>query len=205
MSDFSFLQEFLGILLMGLAGLAVAGVLYFNIKKQDAGSEKMQKISDKIHSGAMAFLKAEYSKLGIFALAVAILLWVTFSWKTSGAFLLGSMCSALAGFVGMKAATRGNVRTAQAAAQKGLAEAFLVAFNGGAVMGLAVARLGSVGFGRPLHGFSSSGGIPYCGRSPFPVEYYFWFFHGGLFYCSFCPNWWWHFHQGGRCGIRSGG
>ena len=147
MSNLSVLQEFWGLLLMSLAGLAVAGLLYFNIKKQPVGSEKMQKISDDIHRGAMAFLKSEYSKLGVFALAVAVLLWFGFSWKTSGAFLLGSVCSALAGFVGMKAATRGNVRTAQAAAQKGVAEAFLVAFNGGAVMGLAVASLGLLGLG----------------------------------------------------------
>ena len=147
MSDFSFLQEFLGIALTGLAGLAVAGILYFNIKKQSPGTEKMQKISDDIHRGAMAFLKSEYSKLGIFAVIVAILLWFGFSWKTSGAFLLGSVCSAVAGFIGMKAATRGNVRTAQAANQKGMSEAFFVAFNSGAVMGLAVASLGLLGLG----------------------------------------------------------
>lgn len=147
MNEFSFFQELLGILLTGFSGLAVALTLYFNIKKQPAGSEKMQKIADNIHRGAMAFLKSEYSKLGIFAAVVAVLLWFGFSWKTSGAFLLGSLCSALAGFVGMKAATRSNVRTAQAAAHKGMAEAFLVAFNGGAVMGLAVASLGLLGLG----------------------------------------------------------
>ncbi|MCY4512304.1 MAG: sodium-translocating pyrophosphatase [Bdellovibrionales bacterium] len=147
MNEFSFIQELLGVVLTGLSGLAVAGVLYLNIKKQPAGSEKMQKIADNIHRGAMAFLKSEYSMLGIFAGIVAILLWFGFSWKTSGAFLLGSFCSALAGFIGMKAATRGNVRTAQAAAKKGMSEAFLIAFNGGAVMGLAVASLGLLGLG----------------------------------------------------------
>ena len=164
MSNLSSLQEFLGILFTGLAGLALASTLYFDIRNHPVGSEKMQRISDSIHRGAMAFLKLEYSRLGIFAAIVAILLWFGFSWKTSMAFLLGSLCSALAGFIGMKAATRGNVRTTQAAAQDGLAAAFLMAFNGGAVMGLAVASLGLLGLGGLYLALTGQAGIFSAGR-----------------------------------------
>ena len=147
MNGFSFFQELLSVLLPGLTGLAVAGLLYFNIKKQPVGSEKMREISDNIHRGAMAFLRSEYSILAGFALVSALLLLWGFSWRTAGAFLLGGGCSALAGFIGMKSAVRGNVRTAQAAVAHGTGRALLVAFNGGAVMGLAVASLGLLGLG----------------------------------------------------------
>ena len=147
MNGFSSFQEFLSVLLPGLTGLVVAGLLYFNIKKQPAGSEKMREISDNIHRGAMTFLRSEYSILAGFALVSALLLLWGFSWRTAGAFLLGGGCSALAGFIGMKSAVRGNVRTAQAAAVHGTGRALLVAFNGGAVMGLAVASLGLLGLG----------------------------------------------------------
>ena len=137
-------------MLSSLTGLSLAYLLYLNVKKQPAGSEKMKKISENIHSGAMTFLKAEYSRLIIFILLVAGLLFFGFSWKVSFAFLLGAACSALAGFIGLKAATRGNVRTAQAAKEEGIGKALLVAFNGGAVMGLSVASLGLLGLGALL-------------------------------------------------------
>ncbi len=131
----------------GLAGLLVAYGLYVHIKKQSSGSEKMQKIAESIHQGSMAFLKAEYSRLGIFILVVAVLLYFGFTWHTSLAFIFGACCSAFAGFIGMKAATRGNVRTAQAAKESGIGKALLIAFNGGAVMGLSVASFGLLGLG----------------------------------------------------------
>ena len=137
-------------LIPGLIGLGIASLLYVNIKKQSPGSEKMKKISESIHSGAMAFLKAEYSRLAVFILLVAGLLFFGFSWPVSFAFLLGAACSALAGFIGMKAATIGNVRTAQAAKEEGIGKALLVAFNGGGVMGLSVASLGLLGLGALL-------------------------------------------------------
>ena len=152
-----YIQNLLPVVLCGLAGLTMAYFLYLNIKKQSSGSEKMKKIAESIHLGAMTFLRAEYSRLAIFVLCVAGLLFFSFSWTVSFAFCLGAGCSALAGFIGMKAATRGNVRTAQAAKDKGIGQALFIAFNGGAVMGLSVASLGLLGLGTllfslvPLH------------------------------------------------------
>ena len=153
MTTFPYIQNLLIVFLASFTGLGLAYLLYLNVKKQPAGSEKMKKIAENIHLGAMTFLKAEYSRLAIFVLFVAGLLFFGFSWKVSFAFFLGAICSALAGFIGMKAATRGNVRTAQAAKEKGINKALLVAFNGAAVMGLSVASLGLLGLGGLL--FSS--------------------------------------------------
>lgn len=135
------------IILSGILGLVIAWFLYVKIKSQPEGSDKMKKIAENIHAGAMTFLKAEYRQLAIFVAVVAALLFFGFSWGASLAFVSGAFCSALAGFIGMKAATRGNVRTAEAAAKEGEGKALLIAFNGGAVMGLAVASLGLLGLG----------------------------------------------------------
>ena len=107
----------------------------------------MQEVADAIYEGAMAFLMREYRILIIFVIVVAALLAWGLGIHTAIAFLSGAFCSILAGFVGMKAATRANVRTAQAAMEHGEGEALLVAFNGGSVMGLSVASLGLVGVG----------------------------------------------------------
>lgn len=131
----------------GVLGLAFAFFSYLGVVKQPAGTEKMIAIGDEIHLGAMTFLKAEYSKLAIFVVLVAGLLFYFFGWQSALAFVFGALASATAGFIGMKAATKGNVRTAAAAKDKGVAAALLVAFNGGAVMGLSVASLGLLGLG----------------------------------------------------------
>ncbi|MDE0092816.1 MAG: sodium/proton-translocating pyrophosphatase, partial [Oligoflexia bacterium] len=135
-------QKLLFIFLASGIGLGFAYFLYYNIKKQPVGSEKMKTISESIHLGAMTFLQAEYSRLAVFVALITGLLFFGFAWNVAFAFLLGALCSASAGFIGMKSATRGNVRTAQAAKQEGIAKALLIAFNGGAVMGIAVASLG---------------------------------------------------------------
>ena len=140
-------QKILFIFLAGGAGLSVAYLLYYLITKQSAGSEKMEKIAENIHLGAMTFLKAEYSRLAIFVTLVSLALFFGFAWNVAFAFFLGALCSASAGFIGMKSATRSNVRTAQAAKQSGIEKALLVAFNGGAVMGIAVGSLGLLGLG----------------------------------------------------------
>ena len=147
MTNIGYIQNVLIILLSSGMGLGLAYWLYSRIKQQSAGSEKMQKIAENIHLGAMTFLKAEYFRLSIFVFLVALVLFFGFSWKVSFSFFLGATCSALAGFIGMKAATRGNVRTTQAAKEKGIGKALLTAFNGGAVMGLSVASLGLLGLG----------------------------------------------------------
>ncbi len=130
---------------MGLAGLFFALLIYQYIKRQPGGSEKMIEISDAVHEGAMAFLRREYSILLAFVAVVFVLLFSMVDQRTAFAFLAGAGCSILAGFVGMKAATRANVRTAHAAAEKGQGPALSMAFAGGSVMGLAVASLGLLG------------------------------------------------------------
>ena len=132
---------------LGIVGLVCAGLIYMYIKKQPAGSAQMVELSEAIHDGAMAFLKREYSMLLIFIVAVFVLLWLSIGSPTAIAFLAGAFCSILAGFSGMKSATRANVRTAQAANEKGQGPALSMAFSGGAVMGLAVASLGLLGIG----------------------------------------------------------
>ena len=104
---------------------------YVSIKKKDAGTPKMQEISDAIHEGAMAFLFREYKILAIFVTLVFLLLWFLLpggkSWITAVSFLIGAIFSVLAGFIGMTVATKANVRTTQAA-KKGVAKALEVAF-----------------------------------------------------------------------------
>lgn len=119
------------------------------VAKQDVGTEKMAKIAKHIADGAMAFLKAEYRVLAIFVIVVAAVLAVsankeTSSWMVSISFIVGAICSALAGLIGMKVATKANVRTTQAA-RESLGKGLEVAFAGGSVMGLGVVGLGVLG------------------------------------------------------------
>jgi len=120
------------------------------VSKQEVGNEKMSRIAKNIAEGAMAFLKAEYKVLAIFVIAVAILLFLKGNSEVGSngmvavSFIIGAICSALAGFIGMKVATKANVRTTQAA-KTSLGRALEVAFAGGAVMGLGVVGLGILG------------------------------------------------------------
>ena len=119
------------------------------VNKQDAGTDKMKKIAKHISEGAMAFLKAEYKILAIFVVCVALLLAFTADSEGSHplvgvSFVLGAFCSALAGFIGMRVATKANVRTTNAA-RTSLGKALEVAFAGGSVMGMGVVGLGVLG------------------------------------------------------------
>jgi K(+)-stimulated pyrophosphate-energized sodium pump len=131
----------------GLFGLAVAAVLLVSVTRRPVGTNVMAEIAAAIESGAMAYLRRQYRILAIFVLVVAVLLTWQLGGQTGIAFVSGAACSALAGFAGMTAATRANVRTAEAARSEGQGAALLTAFDGGAVMGLAVASLGLVGVG----------------------------------------------------------
>ncbi len=137
---------------MGLIGLLYTLVKFKWVAKQDAGNERMKEISNHIAEGAMAFLKAEWKILGYFVVIVAILLAVMASanphshWLIAGAFVIGAVFSAVAGYIGMKVATKANVRTAQAA-RTSLSKALNVSFTGGSVMGLGVAGLAVLGLG----------------------------------------------------------
>ena len=143
-------------LVAGLLGLVAAAMLYRSIVQQSTGDQLMTAIADEIHLGAMTYLRAQYLKIGIFALVVTMLLSMQHGFSTSVAFLMGALTSALAGLVGMQAATKANVRTTAAARNHGAGEALLMTFNGGAVMGLAVASFGLLGLGL-LFFFLSSG------------------------------------------------
>lgn len=134
---------------VGVVGLIIGLVLYNYIKSQPAGNEKMKEISEMIHEGAMAFLFREYRMLAIFITVVFLLMLFSadLGFKTGIAFISGALCSILAGFFGMQAATKANVRTSEAARGGGMAKALLVSYLGGSVMGLAVASLGLVGVG----------------------------------------------------------
>ncbi len=133
--------------LLGLIGVIFAGILYAYVSKQPYGNERMKEISDMIHEGALAFLRREYTILIGFVIIVAILLGIFISPKTAIAYVFGAIASMCAGFIGMTAATKANVRTSQAAASEGQAKALNVAFMGGSVMGMAVAGVGLLGVG----------------------------------------------------------
>ena len=137
-------------IIMALVGLAYMMVKKSWVMKQDAGNGKMKEISDHIYEGALAFLNAEYRLLTIFVICVSILLFIVSTivpsthWLIVIAFILGAFFSALAGNMGMKIATKTNVRTTQAA-RTSLPNALKVSFGGGTVMGLGVAGLAVLG------------------------------------------------------------
>ncbi len=143
---------------IGIVGLAFALILFTYIKSKPAGTELMKEISGVIHKGAMVFLKREYSILVLFIIIVFALLAWKIQLQTGYAFLGGASCSMLAGFFGMKAATRANVRTTAAASASGQPAALSIAFSGGAVMGMSVASLGLVGVGIAFHFFGDNPG-----------------------------------------------
>ena len=132
---------------IGLLGLLCALLLFIMVGKRSPGNERMREISELIHRGAMAFLYREYRILAVFVVIVAALLAWKLSVETAICFISGAIFSVVAGFVGMKAATKANSRTSEAARAEGTGAALLVAFGGGSVMGLAVAGLGLLGVG----------------------------------------------------------
>ncbi|NOY63985.1 MAG: sodium-translocating pyrophosphatase [Nitrospirae bacterium] len=135
--------------LFGAGGLLLALIIFAAVSKKPDGNETMREIAAMIHEGAMAYLKRQYSILSIFIIIVFIAMFFYLGAPSAIAFLSGAICSIAAGFLGMKAATKANVRTAEAANQykPDHSKALSVAFNGGAVMGLAVAGIGLLGVG----------------------------------------------------------
>jgi len=161
------------IYLLPLAALVGFAFMFFKsawINKQEEGTERMARIAKNIADGAMAFLKAEYKVIAIFVIAVAILLGIKGTVEENSnamvalSFVVGAFLSALAGFIGMKVATKANVRTTNAA-RTSLNKALEVAFSGGAVMGLGVVSLGVLGISSLLilytylYGMDSSNGV----------------------------------------------
>ncbi len=130
---------------IGVVGLVACYLTYLGIVRHAPGSQAMQDLAEQIHQGAMAFLKREYTVLLPFLLVVAGLLAWAINVPTGIAYVVGGICSVAAGYAGMTAATKANVRTAEAARATGQATALRIAFGGGSVMGLAVAALGLLG------------------------------------------------------------
>ncbi|MBC7385255.1 MAG: sodium-translocating pyrophosphatase [Cryobacterium sp.] len=132
---------------IGVIGLFFAAFFYFRVKALPEGNETMNRIAGYIREGSMAFLKRQYQTLAVFSAVVFALLFYAMGILPACSFLAGAFLSLLAGFVGMKAATYANVRTSQAARGGDKSHALLVALDGGAVMGLSVAGLGTIGIG----------------------------------------------------------
>lgn len=134
--------------LLGVLGLIVAFVIYSVIAKQTVSNDKVASIGRQIHIGAMAFMRREYTILGVFLVVLAALIGVSdLGLHSMFAFLLGAFCSAFAGYIGMFTATKANTRTTMAAHEKGASSALTTAFYGGSVMGLTVASMGLFGLG----------------------------------------------------------
>ena len=133
--------------LLGAFGLLVALAIYIVVSRYPAGNEAVTKIGDQIHSGAMTFMKREYSYLVPFAAVVIALVYWQLGSNTAIAVFSGALSSAVAGWLGMYAATKANVRTATAASESGAETALSIAFYGGSIMGLCVASLGLIGLG----------------------------------------------------------
>ncbi len=153
----SFLSVLLWVSGSGILALVTAAVFNATINRQNAGTEEMQGIANKVRLGAMAFLRREYSVIAVFIAIVAIALYLFidmgiagrgglpgFLPLTGGSFILGAICSILAGYAGMRTATSANVRTTEAA-RTGLGKALRIAFLSGATMGLSVVGLGVLG------------------------------------------------------------
>ncbi|MDR1590337.1 MAG: sodium-translocating pyrophosphatase [Oscillospiraceae bacterium] len=138
----------------GVLALLFAAYLARKIGREDPGDDKMREIADAIHTGAMAFLRRQYGVLIIFVAVLAVVIFVvgvvtkgdqSLQPATAISFIIGALCSVLAGNFGMRVATKANVRTANAAKVSGAVKALTVAFSGGSVMGMCVVGLGLVG------------------------------------------------------------
>lgn len=133
--------------LLGAIGMICAFILYKIVTKYPEGEDSIKKIADQIHLGAMVFMKREYTILVMFLAVLVLLTWLALDGNTAIAVVVGALSSSIAGWLGMYAATKANVRTATAAATDGAASALTVAFFGGSIMGLCVASLGLIGLG----------------------------------------------------------
>lgn len=149
--------------ILGAVGLVIAFAIYLVMSRYTSGDEKVRGIADEIHIGAMVFMHREYKML--FAFAAVLVVGIVLSplgTNTAIAFVAGAVSSATAGYLGMYAATKANVRTAVAANQEGAAAALNIAFYGGSIMGLCVASLGLIGLGGLYYYF---GGDPHTAHA----------------------------------------
>ena len=159
--------------ILGVVGLVIAFVIYTLMSRASAGEDKVRGIAEQIHLGAMVFMHREYKMLLAFAAVLVVGILVSpLGTNTAIAFVAGAVSSATAGYLGMYAATKANVRTAVAANTEGAASALNIAFYGGSIMGLCVASLGLLGLGglyyyfggdphtaHAIHGFGMGGSV----------------------------------------------
>lgn len=136
--------------LAGVAGLLASAFLYTYVTKQPPGSKKMIEISGAIESGASAYLRRQFTTLGVIVVPISVLLYFLSGVELASAYLLGSVCSGVAAYIGMNIATKANVRSAKAATE-GLTKAFPIAFYGGAVLGYSIVGLALVGISVLYH------------------------------------------------------
>ncbi len=146
-------------LLVGAIGLICAYILFVIVKKYPEGDEAIKKIGDQIHLGAMVFMKREYKMLFMFLVVLIAISWAALGKDTAIAVIVGAVSSSVAGWLGMFAATKANVRTATAAKNEGAASALTVAFFGGSIMGLCVAALGLIGLGGLFYAYGLAGDL----------------------------------------------
>ncbi len=132
---------------LGVCGLLFAFYLANRINQMDPGTDRMKEIASYIQEGAMAFLRRQYRAMVVFVAVLAVIITIGINWQTALCFINGAFFSVLAGFFGMKVATKANVRTANAARVSGMNKALEIAFSGGAVMGMSVVGLGLLGVG----------------------------------------------------------
>jgi len=128
----------------GIISILAALYLFSNLVKQDEGTQKMIEIADAIREGSNAYLKRQNQTLSVFVLIMAVLLWILLGFQIAIAYILGAVCTALASFLGMAAAVRANVISANAA-RKSLDDSFKAAFYGGAIMGLSIVGMALLG------------------------------------------------------------
>lgn len=131
----------------GVFGLALAAFFYMRIMRLPSGNETMNRIAGYIREGSMAFLWRQYKALAVYCVVVAAVIVYALGPIAAGSFILGAFLSLLAGYIGMRAATWANLKTVQAAREGSKPNALLTALDGGAVMGLSVAALGTIGMG----------------------------------------------------------
>ena len=132
---------------IGILALLFAFYKAKYVESVDPGSERMREIASYIEQGAMAFLRREYKSVAIFVVVLFVILIFAINWQTAVCFVIGATFSILAGFNGMRVATKANVRTANAAKEGGMTNALNIAFSGGSVMGMSVVGLGLLGLG----------------------------------------------------------
>lgn len=130
--------------LAGIVALLFAAYLMSSVLKEDSGNAKMRELSQAIFEGAMAFLNRQYKTLIPFTIGIFVILFIVDGYKLASSFLVGAICSAIAGYIGMTSTTKANARTTEAA-RHSLNKALGVSFRAGAVMGMSVAGLGLLG------------------------------------------------------------